>query len=218
MQEKTDVVIVDDHKLFRKGIRALLEEFSFIGEVYEAGNGIELLELLKRANPLPGIILLDIQMPVMDGIEAHKKIQKLYPQIKVIIITMDDDEQFIIHMISQGVNGYLLKNTDPEELEKALQKLQKNDFYFPDDMARLILQSARQRKDTWHKLPEFTEREMEVLELICKEHTAPEIAVKLGLNPRTIENYRTKLLEKTDTKNIAGLVVYAIKNKLVFLY
>jgi DNA-binding NarL/FixJ family response regulator len=217
MQDKTDIVIVDDHKLFRKGIKALLEEFSFTGKVYEAGNGIELLELLKGVSPLPEIILLDIQMPVMDGIEAHKKIQKLYPQIKVVVLTMADDEQFMIHMIAQGVNGYLLKNADPEELENALQKLQKNEFYFPADMAHLILKSTREKNFSWKNIVEFSEREMEVLELICKEHTAPEIALKLRLNTRTIENYRTKLLEKTGTKNIAGLVVYAIKNKLVFL-
>src|SRR5690554_6804472 len=118
--ERISVVIADDHKLFRKGIRALLEEFQFIEKIYEAGNGLELLELLKLLDLLPQVILLDIQMPVMDGIEAHKLIRKLYPQVKVIVLTMEDDEQFITYMISEGVNGYLLKNAEPEELERAI--------------------------------------------------------------------------------------------------
>ncbi|MGC9356017.1 MAG: response regulator, partial [Mariniphaga sp.] len=126
--ERISVVIADDHKLFRKGIRSLLEEFHFIENIYEAGNGLELLELLKLLDSLPQVILLDIQMPVMDGDEAHKRIRKLYPDMKVIILTMEDDEQFITYMISEGVNGYLLKNAEPDELEEAIQKVYINGF------------------------------------------------------------------------------------------
>lgn len=217
MEEKSiSVVITDDHKLFRKGIRSLLEEFHFIEKIYEAGNGLELIELLKLLDALPQVILLDIQMPVMDGIEAHKRIRKLYPQIKVIVLTMEDDEQFIMYMISEGVNGYLLKNAEPEELEEALQKVYINDFYFPADMSKLVIKSASFKKLEVDNLPEFSEREIEVLELICKEFTSPEIAERLEISPRTVEGHRRKLLEKTGTKNIAGLVMYAAKNKLVF--
>lgn len=215
--DNISVVIADDHKLFRKGIRSLLEEFHFVGKIYEAGNGLELLQLLKLLDSLPQVILLDIQMPVMDGIEAHKRIRKLYPQMKVIIITMEDDEQFITYMISEGVNGYLLKNAEPEELEEAIQKVYINDFYFPADMSRLVLKSAATKKIETQSLPELSEREIEVLELICKEHTASEIAEKLGISPRTVEGHRRKLIEKSGVKNIAGLVVFAVKNKLVFL-
>lgn len=218
MEEKSiSVVITDDHKLFRKGIRSLLEEFHFIEKIYEAGNGLELLELLKLLDSLPQIILLDIQMPVMDGIEAHKRIRKLYPQMKVIVLSMEDDEQFIMYMISEGVNGYLLKNAEPEELEEALQKVYTNDFYFPADMSKLVIKSASFKKLEVENLPEFSEREIEVLELICKEFTAPGIAERLKISPRTVEGHRRKLLEKTGAKNIAGLVMYAVKNKLVFL-
>jgi DNA-binding NarL/FixJ family response regulator len=212
-----DVVIADDHKLFRKGIRSLLEEFQLVNNVYEAGNGMELLDLLSQLDSLPEIILLDIQMPVMNGIEAQKRIRKLYPLQKVIILTMEDDEQFIMHMISEGVNGYLLKDAEPDELEEAIVKVVKNDFYFPAGLAQLVLKSARQKSNLKQNLPEFSERELEVLDLICREFTAPEIADKLKISPRTVEGHRRKLLEKSGTKNIAGLVVFALKNNLVFL-
>jgi DNA-binding NarL/FixJ family response regulator len=215
--KKIEVVITDDHKLFRKGIRSLLEEFPLIGKVYEAGNGMELLELLKQIDALPDIILLDIQMPVMNGIDTQKRIRKLYPLQKVIILTMEDDEQFIMHMISEGVNGYLLKDAEPDELEEAIVKVVKNDFYFPAGLAQLVLKSTRQKHNLKQDLPEFSGRELEVLELICLEFTAPEIAEKLEISPRTVEGHRRKLLEKSGTKNIAGLVVFALKNNLVFL-
>lgn len=215
--DKISVVITDDHKLFRKGIRSLLIETPFIKNVYEAANGLELLELLEKLETLPDIILLDIQMPVMDGIEALKRIKKRYPAQKVIILTMEDDEQFIMYMISAGVNGYLLKDAEPDELESAMQKVMVNDFYFPHRMAEQLVKSAGQKIFIKHKLPDFTEREMEVLELICQEFTAPEIAEKLNISPRTVEGHRKNLLEKSETKNIAGVVVFALKNRLVYI-
>ncbi|WP_372947000.1 response regulator [Mariniphaga sp.] len=215
--KKINVVIADDHKLFRKGIRSLLEEFPLVNKIYEAGNGIELLELLKQLDTLPEIILLDIQMPVMNGIDAQRRIRQLYPLQKVIILTMEDDEQFIMHMISEGVSGYLLKDAEPDELEEAIVKVVKNDFYFPPGLAQLVLKSTRQKHNLKQDLPEFSDRELEVLDLICREFTAPEIAEKLEISPRTVEGHRRKLLEKSGSKNIAGLVVFALKNNLVFI-
>lgn len=216
-EKKADIVIADDHKLFRKGVRALLEDLSFIGTIYEAANGEELIELLKKTNPPPEIILLDIQMPVMDGIEAHKQIRKLFPDLKVLILTMNDDEQFMLHLIAEGVNGYLLKNSEPEELEAAIAKLLKTDFYFPFDMSPLVIKGILERSFSIKGLPEFTSKELEILEYICKEYTAAEIAEQLNVSVRTVEGYRGRLLVKTNSKNIAGLVVYALKNKLVML-
>jgi DNA-binding NarL/FixJ family response regulator len=217
MKSKADIIITDDHNLFRKGMIALLNEFDFVGNVYEAANGVELLELLKTLNRLPDVILLDIQMPVMDGMEAHKQIRIKYPQQKILIITMEDDEQIIHHLVSEGVNGYLLKNADPDELEAAIQGVLKNDFYFPKNMAKMLLKGLQLKQYQTQKIPHLTYREAEILELICREFTAAEMAEKLNLSVRTIEGYRQKLLEKTGAKNSAGLVVFALKNKLVFL-
>lgn len=212
-----DIVIADDHKLFRKGLRALLEDFEYIENIYEAENGADLLELLKNTRPLPSLILLDIKMPVMDGIEAHSKIRKLFPDVKVIILTMEDDQQLILHLIMEGVNGYLLKNTEPEELETALKKLLKNDYYFPSEMAQMVLKSSIKNNHSSYSLPAFNDKELQVLKLICQENTAGEIAEKMFLSSRTVEGYRSRLLEKTNSRNIAGLVVYALKHKLVVL-
>jgi DNA-binding NarL/FixJ family response regulator len=214
-KRKINVIIADDHKLFRKGIIALLEDFDFIGETREASNGTELIDLLETMKVLPDVILLDLQMPVMDGVEAHKKISKLYPEIKVVILTMEDDEQYIMHLISQGVNGYLLKNADPDEMEKAILKVVENGYYFSEIISTLIVKGVV-KKDKLQVLPnpDFNERELKILELICKEFTASEIAEKLNLSVRTVEGYRQKLIDKAGVKNVAGLVIYAIKNNL----
>ncbi|MCA1760955.1 MAG: response regulator transcription factor, partial [Bacteroidales bacterium] len=174
---KINIVIADDHKLFRKGIIALLEDFDFIGEIREASNGVELLELLAGLVNLPDVILLDLRMPVMDGVEAQQKIRNLYPGVKVIILTMEDDEQYILHLISEGVNGYLLKNADPDEMERAIVKVVEKGFYFSDDISMLVLKNLHKKEKAEAVFnPDFTEKELKVLELICKEYSNSEIA------------------------------------------
>ncbi len=212
MEDKIRIVIADDHKLFRKGIIALLSDCDFIGQVDEAENGVELLELLAKIEHLPDVLLLDLRMPLMDGIEAQKEIRQLYPAIKVIILTMEDDEQYLLHLISEGVNGYLLKNADPDEMEIAIRKVMKNGYYFTDDISNLVLRNLK-KKDKAETVvnPDFTERELQVLELVCKEYSNGEIATALNISIRTAEGYRQKLVEKSGTKNIAGLVVQALK-------
>jgi DNA-binding NarL/FixJ family response regulator len=210
--EKINVVVADDHKLFRKGLMALLSDFSFINEIYEAENGIALLKLLKELEQLPDVILLDLKMPEMDGVEAHQEIRKFYPDIKVIILTMEDDEQYILHLIGEGVNGYLLKNADPEEMEIAIKKVVDKGFYFSDDISSVVFKSL-QKSSKKEKVfnPEFTERELEALELICSEYSNAEVAEKMEISIRTAEGYKQKLLDKSGAKNIAGLVVMALK-------
>jgi DNA-binding NarL/FixJ family response regulator len=217
-EKKINVIITDDHKLFRKGIIALLDDFDFIGETNEASNGAELLALLAKIKTLPDVILLDIRMPVMDGVEAHKNIRKLYPDIKVIILTMEDDEQYILHLISEGVNGYLLKNADPDEMEKAILKVVENGYYFSENISTLVIKGMV-KKDLTEVSPnvDFNERELQILELICKEFTAGEIAEKLNLSVRTVEGYRQKLIDKAGVKNVAGLVIFAVKINLFTL-
>jgi DNA-binding NarL/FixJ family response regulator len=210
-----NVVITDDHKLFRRGIASLLEDFDFIGNIYEAGNGIELLSLLEQTNPLPDLVLLDLQMPEMDGMEATLEIRKKYPDLKIIILTMQNDEQIILYMIQQGVNGYLMKNAEPDELENAIKNVLKKDMYFPEDISRLVYGSLSGKNRNERTGSHLTAREIEVLELICKERTANEIAEELKIGRRTVEGYRKNLLEKTGSKNMAGLVVYALKNEII---
>ncbi len=215
---KYNIVIADDHKLFRKGIIALLEDFDFIGEIGEASNGAELLELLSKKEVLPDVILLDLRMPVMDGVEAQQQIRILYPDIKVIILTMEDDEQYILHLISAGVNGYLLKNADPEEMEKAILKVIEKGFYFSENISALVMQNLKKLdKSDAYINPDFSERELQVLELICKEYSNSEIADIMNISIRTAEGYRQKLIDKSGAKNIAGLVILALKYNWVSL-
>jgi DNA-binding NarL/FixJ family response regulator len=213
---KINIAITDDHNLFRKGIIALLDDFDFIGKVNEASNGAELLDLLARMETLPDVVLLDLRMPVMDGVEAQQKIRELYPAVKVIILTMEDDEQYILHLISEGVNGYLLKNADPDEMERAILKVVENGYYFSDDISSLVLKNLN-KKDKSETVfnPDFSERDLEVLELVCKEYTNAEIAEAFNVSIRTAEGYRQKLVDKSGAKNIAGLVVLALKYKWV---
>jgi len=218
---KFNIIIADDHKLFRKGIIALLEDFDFIGEINEAPNGaelLELLELLAKKETLPHIILLDLRMPVMDGIEAHQKIKALYTKIKVIILTMEDDEQYILHLISEGVNGYLLKNADPEEMEKAILKVIEKGYYFSENISALVMQNLKklEKADAIFN-PDFSERELLVLELMCKEYSNSEISDKMNISNRTVEGYKQKLIEKSGAKSIAGLIILALKYKWVSL-
>jgi len=212
--KKLSIIITDDHNLFRKGMASIFEDFDFIENIYEAGNGYELLSLLDNTHPIPDLVLLDLQMPEMDGMEATQRIREKFPDMKIIILTMQDDEQIILHMIQQGVNGYLMKNADPDELEKAIKKVIQKDLYFPDDISKLVIGSLNKKRKT-PIITELTKREIKVLELVCKEYTATEIAEELNLSPRTVEGYRTKLLEKTGAKNLAGLVVFALKNEIV---
>lgn len=212
MKDKIDIVITDDHNLFRKGMVALIADFEFTGNIYEAGNGAELLGLLAGMQQLPDVILLDLKMPVMDGVDAHARIRQLYPDLKVIILTMEDDEQYILHLINEGVNGYLLKNADPDEVETAIVKVMEKGMYFPENISDIVIKNLSKKEK--HEVvfnPGFTERELEVLALICKQYTAAEIADKLNVSVRTAEGYRQKLLEKSGTKNTVGLIINAIK-------
>jgi len=216
--KKYNIVIADDHKLFRKGIIALLEDFDFIGEIGEASNGAELLDLLAKMENLPHVVLLDLRMPVMDGVEAQQQIKILYPDIKVIILTMEDDEQYILHLISAGVNGYLLKNADPEEMETAILKVIDKGYYFSENISALVMQNLKKLDKTDSIFnPDFSDRELKVLELICKEYSNSEIAEIMNISIRTAEGYRQKLIDKSGSKNIAGLVILALKYNWVTL-
>ena len=211
------VMIADDHRLFRTGMVAVLKEIKGITVINEAGNGKELLT--KLVHNQPDVILMDIKMPEMDGIEATEIVIGRYPHVKVIMLTMHDDEQFITHMVDLGAHGYLLKNADVTELELAIHKVMKQGYYFNDKVSEVLLTSLIGKKAKMDKKKKnginLSKREHEVLQLICEGFTNSEIAEKLFLSTRTVEGYRYKLCDKVGVKNTAGLVRYAIKNGLV---
>jgi DNA-binding NarL/FixJ family response regulator len=217
---RMNIAIADDHALFRKGLVGLLEDFEFVGQVIEASDGLELIESLKVASPLPDVVLLDLRMPVMDGVEATDRIRELFPELKIIILTMQDDENFIVYMIEKGINGYLLKDVEPEELERALLTLREKDYYFNEKLTDLVVKGlflkGRKPAGIYYETL-FTERELEVLRLICEEYTNAEMAEKLNVSKRTIDSHRNSLLEKSGVKNAAGLVLYAVRNGIVKL-
>ncbi len=214
MKRQLNILIADDHRLFRKGMCALLSDFDDVGETGEAENGEELIALIKSTTDLPDLVLLDINMPVMDGLDTTKYLKAHYPGIRIIIISMEEDVPLVSHLINEGVDGYLLKNSDPDELELAIKMVMKNEFYLSASLTGALVRSGNSKSDGNTEIL-LTERELEVLELICRQYTAAEIGEKLLISTRTVEGFRRKLLEKTKSRNMAGLVIYAIKNKLV---
>jgi DNA-binding NarL/FixJ family response regulator len=205
--------IADDHKIFRQGLRYALADDTKLKLAGEADSGSALLQLMEKNEV--DVILLDLKMPGMDGIETTKKIQELYPLTKILMLTTYDDEHFIMHLLELGANGYLLKNTEPEEIKRAIHTVFDNDYYFNDLVSHTMLKKLRLKNSGSALFKEeikLTEREAEVLNLICKEMTAAEIASKIYLSQRTVEGIKTNLMEKIGAKNTAGLVIYAMKN------
>ncbi len=206
-------IIADDHKIFRQGLKYALSDDPKLQLVGEAENGIEVLELVQKNQP--DVILLDLKMPQMDGALATEKIHQSNPEIKIIMLTSYDDEHFILHLLELGANGYLLKNAEPFEIKKAIHAVYLHDYYFNELVSNTMLRTITRKNNAQLKLKEaikLTDREIEVLKLICQELTNDEIASKIFLSRRTIEGIRTNLIEKTGAKNAVGLVLYAIKN------
>ncbi|MBX2873728.1 MAG: response regulator transcription factor [Saprospiraceae bacterium] len=212
------LAIADDQILFRKGLKLLIHSFEGIELVIEANNGIELIAAVEQNEP--DVILMDLRMPEMDGLEATGKIKKLFPSIKIILLTMYDEEHLINHMMKLGANGYLLKNEEPEEVETAIRSVMEKDFYFNDYVSKALLsglQRSKQELKSWASGVETTisRREREVLVLICREFTSSEIANELHISIRTVENHRKSLLTKTGSRNTAGLILFAVRNQLI---
>lgn len=205
------LVIADDHEIFRKGLRIILNELDEVKVVGEAQNGHELFEILKHQDA--ELVLMDIRMPVMDGIEATKKIVEKYPHIKVIALTMFEEISYFNQMIEAGADGFLLKKTNKDELQRAITQVMQGDNYFSEEFISNV--NRNQRPASRLASIELTEREQEVLELICKGMSNAEISKYLGVSARTVDGHRAHLLEKTGAKNSPHLVMFAIKNGLI---
>jgi len=213
---KIKIAIADDYKIFREGLKVGLSAEENFDVILEADNGEELMKALETATP--DVILMDLKMPLMDGMEATKAVRKKYPTIKVLVVTMYDDDKFIIHLMENGANGYLLKNTEPDEIKKSIYAVHENGYYFNDLVNKALLKKLvlkNNLKPSFNQNVELTEREMEVLKLICEEKTAAEIAKYIFLSPRSVEGIRQRLIEKIGVRNTAGLVMFAVKNNMV---
>lgn len=210
------VAIADDHKIFRKGVILSLRTYPNIKFVQEAENGDELLAGLGESQP--DIVLMDLRMPQKDGIETTKLVSKLYPNIKVLVLTMYEDERFVSHLMENGANGYLLKSADPSEIKKAIMEVMSRGYYLNNFVNRVLLKKSHARAKTIPSLNSevvLNDKEREVIRLLCMEYTAQEIAQKMEISPRTVEAIKDRLMERFGTKNTAGLVFFAVKNNLI---
>ena len=210
------VAIADDHKIFRKGVILSMRPYVNIKFVMEAENGEDLLNKLAEASP--DVVLCDLKMPIKDGIDATKQITKLYPHIRVIILTMYEDERFVGHLMDCGAAGYLLKSTDPAEIKKAIVDVMKTGFYLNPFVNKVLIKKNYAKQKFSPNLSSETvlsEREKEVLTLVCMEFTASEISTKMNISARTVEAIKDRLMERFGVKNSVGLVFYAMKNQLL---
>jgi DNA-binding NarL/FixJ family response regulator len=214
--EKIKIAIADDYRIFRDGLKISLAADNDIEFLHEADNGEDLLTNIEKERP--DVVLMDLKMPIMDGMEATQIIRKKYSDIKILVVSMYDDDKFIIHLMEIGANGYLLKNAEPDEIRKAIYSVAKNGYYFNDLVNKALLKKLVLKnniKPSFNENVELTERELEVLKLICEEKTAAEIAKVIFLSPRSVEGIRQRLIEKIGVRNTAGLVMFAAKNNIV---
>ncbi|PZR20373.1 MAG: DNA-binding response regulator [Flavobacterium psychrophilum] len=221
--ENIKIALADDELLFRKGISFLLQRKKNIDIIFEASNGEELVSFLREnaANGTnPDIIIIDLKMPVLNGVEATKIIHEEFPDIKIIALTSYNTRSFIANMIDVGAASYLVKNTSPQELITTINEVHASGFYYNEDVLQVIheyLISPKKKVKSRYLDEQLTNREIEVLKLICKQHSGAEIAEKLFLSTRTVEGHRNNLLRKTECKNMIGLIIYAINNEYVTL-
>ncbi len=216
MTDPIKVIIADDHVLFRAGVKTALSMHKDIKMIAEADNGMQLLTVLKHIQP--DVILLDIQMPVMDGINTLPEIKKLYPEIKVIMLTMHNDHSMISKLMELGANSYLTKNSDSEVIYQAVKTVHEQEYFFNQLTNKALIDGLRLKRQAEATLPidaKLTDKEISILRMICEEKSTKEIADLVDLSPRTVEAIRDKLKVKTGAKSLAGLVMYAVKSGII---
>lgn len=208
--------IADDHQIFRKGVILSMRSYTNMKFVMEAENGQELIDKIPEF--MPDVILCDLKMPIKDGIDTTKIITRDFPNIRVIILTMFEDERFVGHLMDCGAAGYLLKNTDPAEIKRAIMDVVRTGFYLNPFVNKVLIKknySKQKFNPSLNSEVVLTEKEKEVITLVCMEFTATEIAAKMDISPRTVEAIKDRLMERFGVKNSVGLVFYAMKNQLI---
>jgi DNA-binding NarL/FixJ family response regulator len=211
--EKIRVFIVDDHTLFRNGLVMLLESEPGIEVAGEAENGQEFIQCISSQPP--DVVLMDIEMPVMSGVEATMEACKRHPQIKVIALSMYGEQDYYYRMIEAGAKGFILKNSDIEEVIRAIQSVYQGGTYFSHEILYHVVKNIQEVKKEVHPFVQLSRRELDVLKLICEGLSNMDISQKLNISKRTVEKHRANVLSKTQTHNTASLVMYAIENKLI---
>jgi DNA-binding NarL/FixJ family response regulator len=210
------IAIADDYTIYREGLKIGLVQDENLEVMLEAADGEDLIKGIET--DMPDVIIMDLKMPVMDGMEATKLIKKKYPDMKILVVTMYDDEKFVIHLMEIGANGYLLKNAEAEEIRKAIYSVHETGYYFNNIVSNALLKKLVIKgniKPSFKEGVELTEREQDVLKLICAEKTANEMGKQLFLSPRSVEGIRQRLIDKVGVRNTAGLVMFAVKNGMI---
>ncbi len=213
MENKVRLIIVDDHEIFRKGLIMVVNKFKDVEVVAEASNGKEFLSILEKQEI--DMVFMDIEMPLMNGIEATKVALEKYPELKIVALSMFGEEEYLKHMLDAGVKGFLLKNVSKETLERAILAVASGNNYFSEELLHFFTKKYISSDKPENDEIKLTKRELEVLQLIAKGLTDQEIADTLFISQRTVNGHRANLISKTGSKNTVNLLIYAIKNKLI---
>jgi DNA-binding NarL/FixJ family response regulator len=213
--KRANIAIVDDHAMFREGLAGLLKDYEAFKVIIQAGSGLDLLAHLKKQ--VPDVILLDINMPEMDGIDTLVHLKKSYPTIKIIILTMHDEEELIFDLIKKGANGFLPKDKSVESVVDAIFAVLEKEYYYNDYMSKAMINGLKtdaNKNQVFSKTP-LSERELEIIKLMCKEYSTKQIADKVHLSSRTVQKHKENIFIKTNSKTASGVIMYAVKNKLI---
>lgn len=208
---KYSVVVVDDHNLLSQAIGGLVDAFDDFKVLYLCKNGQELIEALKTPKNIPDIVLMDVNMPILNGIETTAYLKEHFPEVRVLALSIEEDEGIILKMLRAGAKGYLMKDVKKSELNEALLEVMKNGYYHSNTVAKILVDSLRHKESS---IASLKEREIEFIQHACSEKTYKEIADVMCLSPKTVEGYRDVLFEKLNLRNRTGLVIFAIKNKI----